>query len=297
MGLFKKKEKVLQQDLRQKDIRPGMILPIHLLMEEKCEFPDIERISSVMSKHLGEIDFFSSDSEITGIAAKEYIGHYSNGKEAVPAMLMMTQCLEIDTPLMDEVALSQTWDCPNADQIFASCKYQIIANDMLAAALDYKKRAELLVRFVEALMELFPTCRAVIFDNSKKMLTRDAIINCTIPEKSRFIYYAVNVRFFNIQGREDKMVDTLGMSTLFLPDLQYHFHGMNPDYVVNHAFNFLSYIFDSNNPIKPGDSIDGIKDGQISMDVQWTTRYEDALIQPVREVIDINMGEYAAGTR
>ena len=39
MGLFKKKEKVLQQDLSQKDIRPGMILPIHLLMEEKCEFP------------------------------------------------------------------------------------------------------------------------------------------------------------------------------------------------------------------------------------------------------------------
>ena len=297
MGLFKKKENVLQQDLNQKDNHPGMVLAIHLLMEEKCEIPDKEHINSIMEKHLGEIDFFSNDSDITGIAAKNYMGYYENGTKAVPAMLMISDCFDINKPLMDDVALSQTWDCPDAEQILDSCKYQVIANDMLTAVLDYKQRAELIVRFVEALMELFPTCRAVIFDNSKKMITRDTIINCTIPEESRFIYYAVNVRFFNIQGKEDKMVDTIGMSTLFLPDLQYHFHGMDPNYVVNHAYNFLSYIYDSNNPIKPGDSIDGIKDGQISMDVQWTTRYEESLIQPVREVIDINMGEFAAGTR
>ena len=57
------------------------------------------------------------------------------------------------------------------------------------------------------------------------------------------------------------------------------------------------HIYDSNNPIKPGDSIDGIKDGQISMDVQWTTQYEESLIQPARELVDINMGEFASGTR
>ena len=93
------------------------------------------------------------------------------------------------------------------------------------------------------------------------------------------------------------MVDTLGMNTLFLPDLQYHFHGMNPNDVVNHAYNVLSYIYDYNNPIESGERIDGIKDGKMSMDVQWKVQYEDALIQPVREVLDINMGEYASGTR
>lgn len=38
------------------------------------------------------------------------------------------------------------------------------------------------------------------------------------------------------------IVDTLGMSTLFLPDLHYHFHGADPNHVVNHAYNVLSYI-------------------------------------------------------
>ena len=31
------------------------------------------------------------------------------------------------------------------------------------------------------------------------------------------------------------LIDTVGMSTLLLPDLQYHFHGMDSTWVVNHA--------------------------------------------------------------
>lgn len=158
-------------------------------------------------------------------------------------------------------------------------------------------KGEMLVDYIEALVEIFPTCKAVVFETSKKMLTREKIVICQIPKENRFIYYAVNVRFFNIQGTDDMMVDTIGMSTLFLPDLQYHFHGMDPNSVVNHAYNVLSYIYDEANPIKPNDYIDGIKDGQMSTEVQWNVQYENSLIQLVREVLDVNMGEYASGKR
>lgn len=97
--------------------------------------------------------------------------------------------------------------------------------------------------------------------------------------------------------RAEMLVDSLGMSTLFLPDLQYHFHDMDPNTVVNHAYNMLLYIFDNANPIKSGDHVDGIKDGKMSTEVQWKVQYEEALIQPIREVIDINMAEYASGKR
>ena len=75
------------------------------------------------------------------------------------------------------------------------------------------------------------------------------------PDKAvtRFIDYAVNVRYFNIQGTEDMMVDSVGMSTLFLPDVQYHFHGMNPDDVVIHAYNMLYFILENDNPVGDGD--------------------------------------------
>jgi hypothetical protein len=93
------------------------------------------------------------------------------------------------------------------------------------------------------------------------------------------------------------MIDTIGINTLFLPDRQFHFHGLDPDDVVNYAYSMLSYIYDKNNPIKSGDMIDGLKDGRISMEVQWKAQYENSLIQPLREVIDINMGEFASGNR
>lgn len=294
---FRKKEKVLQQDINKEEEHPGMIFIVHLLMDEMCEMPEKQFMQEVMNKHLGETDCFCYDEKVAGFAPARYKVHFEKENIDMPPQLMIMECMGIQKPIMDEIAESQLWDCPKGDEILKKCTYHVVATDMLAAGLDYKERAEMLVDYIEALVELYPSCKAVVFETSKKMFTREAIINCTVPRESRFIYYAVNVRFFNIQGTNDRMVDSLGMSTLFLPDLQYHFHNMDPNAVVNHAYNVLSYIFDNNNPIKPNDHIDGIKDGRMSREVQWKVRYERALIQPVREVIDINMGEYASGKR
>lgn len=121
--------------------------------------------------------------------------------------------------------------------------------------------------------------------------------NHQIPRESRFIYFGVNVRFFNIVETSDMLVDTLGMGVLLLPDMQYHFHDMEPKWIVSHAYDTALYIFENDNPIQAGDRIDGIIDGKNSNRIQWECQYEHALVQPSREVLDINMGEYAAGIR
>ena len=36
---------------------------------------------------------------------------------------------------------------------------------------------------------------------------------------------------------------------------------------------------------------------RMDSDIKWKVQYEDSLIQPIREVIDINTGEYASGNR
>lgn len=66
---------------------------------------------------------------------------------------------------------------------------------------------------------------------------------------------------------------------------------------MNHAYNIASYLFDNDNPIKSGDHIDGVANGQLDQSVQWNCHYEEALIQPSREVIDICMGEFSSGNR
>jgi len=299
MGLFdkfkkNKQEEVFKQDLSEK-ARPGMIFMMQLLFKEQCKAPEKEAMTAIMEKHLGEVENFSYDRGMAGFAAKKYTAHFKEGE--MPPQLMITQCTGFDETKIGAIERSQMWNCEESERILSECKYQVVATDMLAATLTSKERAELDMDFMEALVEMFPDCEAVYFNNSGKLFTADAIRNHSIPRESRFIYFAVNARFFNIQGTDDMMVDTLGMSTLFLPDLQYHFHDMDPNWVVDHAYNFASYIFDNDNPMENGDTIDGIVDGSMNRQVQWRCQYEESLIQPSREVIDICMKEYASGTR
>ena len=63
------------------------------------------------------------------------------------------------------------------------------------------------------------------------MYSADDFKTLDVPEDIRFIKYAVNVRFFNIDGTNDKVVDSLGMRVLNLPDVQYHFRDSQPKFV------------------------------------------------------------------
>ncbi|MDE7030622.1 MAG: DUF4261 domain-containing protein [Lachnospiraceae bacterium] len=293
----KQKNPVFQQDLTQKE-PPGYTFIMTLFMREMCAMPDKAHMTSILQNHLGSGECFAYSENAAGFAPESYKVEFKQG--TIPPQLMITGCTERNAGLIDAMTVSQMWDCQeDRERILEECQYQVLAADMLAASMDYKQRADMLMNFLEALIELYPTCEAVYFTNSGKMFTADRIRNHTIPKDRRFLYFAVNVRFFNIEGSADKVIDTLGMSTLFLPDLQYHFHGMEPDWIVNHAYNMLSYIFDSKNPIENDDHIDGVnsQSGRMDADVQWKCHYENALIQPAREVIDICMNEHAAGGR
>jgi len=288
---------VFKQDLTDNSVRPGGLFFVELLMPELCDMPDRDTMVDVFTKHLGSVDCFSYGTESAGFAPQNYKVHYEDNDADISPTLMVTNCEKIDKPVLDDFERSQVWDCPNVDELLDECQYRVFATDMLASGLEPKERADMLVKYVDALLELYPSCKAVVFGPSRKFLSRETIENHPDKNVTRFIYYAVNVRYFSIQGTDDMMVDTLGMSTLFYPDLQYHFHGMNPDEIVNHAYSVLYYIFEHDNPIDDGQTIAGLENGDMNPDIKWKVQYEDSLIQPVRTVIDINMGEYASGTR
>lgn len=91
----------------------------------------------------------------------------------------------------------------------------MVATDMLAAALPALERANLDADFLEALAELYPSCEAFYFQNCGKLFLAEDVRSHQIEGPDRFIRFGVNVRFFNIEGTEDMLIDTVGMSTLF----------------------------------------------------------------------------------
>lgn len=315
MGLFgkkKRKDMVFEQDLSKEDVtvRPGGVFAVQLLMKEACEMPSEEKIISVLEKHLGKIECSSYDEKFVSALTKRYSVKFKDDV-VMPPKVMFTSCTSFDVSKIDELHLSQFWHHKDDyEQILSRCNYSVTATDMLAGGLPAKERAELDMDFVEALLDIYPECEALYFLNSGNLFLAEEVRHNDIPKKDRFIYFAVNVRFFNIQNSDDKLIDTLGLSLLRLPDLQYHFHikplggdmEMDIDWVVNHAYNTAVYLLDYANDdedffIKDGDTIGGIRDGKIVWDIFWKCHYEDALIQPPRLVLDICMNEYAAGGR
>ncbi len=288
-------EKVFQQNLNEEE-REGGVFILKLLFKEEPVLPQKEKLSEIMEKHIGKIDCFWHDEKGAGVAAKDYVCHFDEGD--MPPLLMITVASPFKDDEIDEFHASQFWDCKNSGELLSQCKYQVICTDMMAGVLPAEERAKLVMDFTEGLLELFGDCAAVLFFNSWKLFAADDVRNCRIPKEDRFIKFAVNGRFFRIEGTEDMIVDTLGMGVLHLPDLQYHFHGMDPNVVVSHAYSIASYILNSGNIIEDGDTIDSaMENGEFNREIMWKCRYEDALIQPKRPVIDVFMNQYASGKR
>lgn len=309
MGLFSNFKKKKPQDTRQEakeelekfdsTIRPGGVFMVQLLMKEKCDAPTAEGMTEILSKHLGKVEAFGDQNKEKGffsLAAWDYQSEFSDAK--VPVQLSIMGCEPFQADRIDEMKRSQMWNCQeDRDRILSECKYAVTSVDMLGGGLKAQIRANMLMDYLEALLELYPTCEAVYSLNSGKLILADTIRSGQVKGLDRFIQYCVNARFFNINGTNDHVVDTLGLSLLYIEDLQYHFHDMDPNWVVGHAYSMASYILSNDCPIKNGDTIDGIADGRIVQDIQWKCCFEDSLIGPKRPVLDVCMGEYAAGER
>ena len=311
MGLFKKKkqpertpEKKPPLDEMDPTIRPGGVFMVQLLMKEKCEMPSIQRIAEVLERHIGKVEAAEPEKKtaeaMNGLAlfaAMDHIAKFSNGQGPVQVSIMPCDTFHPET--IDEMKRSQMWDClEDRDRILSECKYCVFANDILTGALDPLERADFDMDYLEALVELFPTCEAVYSLNTGKLILADTVRNREFTGLDRFIHYIVNARFFNISGTSDSVVDTLGMSLLYIEDMQYHFHDMDPNWVVGHAYTIASYVLATRRSVKDGDTVDGIADnGNLDQSIQWKCHYEDALVQPSRPVLDVHMGQYAAGGR
>ncbi|MCM1101342.1 MAG: DUF4261 domain-containing protein [Clostridium sp.] len=277
-------------------VRPGGVFMMKLLMKEPCDMPSEERMGDVLTKYMGYLESAGKPDKVAVFAAMDYMAEFQDGQ--APVQLMIGKCDTFKADEIDEMKRRQMWDCKeDRDRILSECGYQVTANDMLGGALPPKVRADMLMDWLDALLELYPSCEAVYFLNSGKLIRAEDIRNREVQGLDRFIKFAVNVRFYNIEGTKDSVVDTLGLSLLYIEDLQYHFHTMDPNWVVMHAYNVASYLLENDAPIRSGDTIDGIAEGRIVQDIQWRCHIEGAMIKPERAVLDVHMDGYAAGNR
>lgn len=291
--------KILKQDT--KDIaEPVNLLMVKLLFQKEPKLCPVDTWKQALQDAFGEVETVSEEN-IYMMSILNYQGRFMDkGEEKrVPVLHNMLSPSAFDMDTIDELKSSQFWDVPNAMELLKSCTHNILMFDMMSISLEYPKRIDLAVRSVEAALRIYEDCVGVYVEATGKFLTREQILdNVDKNIIFRFLSMYVNVRFFNIQDSEDQIIDSLGLYALGLADVQMHFHGLDPNAVVNHVYNIASYQLEHDVPIKNNETVDGFdENGRIDRKIQWTCRYESSLIQPIREVLDIEAGSYAAGTR
>lgn len=289
-------KKVLDQDTSQKAPEQELLMA-QLLFDELPEAASPEALKAALEANIGAVENISDKPDMPMFSCPNFVGEFKGG-DRVPVLADFLAPCEFKTEI-DELKRSQFWDVRDGAEIIDSTKYCVNVFAMLSGALHYKQQAELLLAQVDAALKCYPTCKAIYMVGSGKLTTPEQFEDCKRFDLSgRFIRLAVNARFFTINGTDDMIVDTIGFYAFGAADVQMHFHGINQNYVVNYVYNLASYQFDNEFPIVSGDTVDSIgADGSMQWEPQWKAQYENSLIQPVRTVLDVNCGEYAAGSR
>ncbi|WP_294406789.1 DUF4261 domain-containing protein [uncultured Clostridium sp.] len=85
----------------------------------------------------------------------------------------------------------------------------------------------------------------------------------------------------------DKINESIGLYAIGLPDLQIHFHTLDPSDVIGILENYASYIFPNGNIIND-EKVDGLYENDF-----WYCQHEKSIVPPYREVLDLSPGKFA----
>ena len=94
---------------------------------------------------------------------------------------------------------------------------------------------------------------------------------------------ALNVRMFHVEERrsDERVMDTVGLAALELPDVQCHFFALDVARVAELLDETARYLYAEGDVIGDADTVPGL-DGE-----SWRCRRETALVDPPRDVVDL----------
>lgn len=274
-------------------------LVIELLFEKEPKKITANSVFREAKNMWGNIEIINRDMGHLQFSTEKYVSYNQDNTTTAVELAMGNVELFDNKKSVDEFSRTQIWNIEQSDELLDSCKYAIKIWDCNAQRQIPKERAIMMVEWLDIVLKLYPECKAIWVPSAGKLQLAEAIRRFKENGIVKYLFGLTNIRFFNIPNTNEFIVDTVGLAGIGLSDVQFHFKGMNPNKVANLAYSLARYILNNDDTlIKDGDTIDGMNDqGQMTPDVQWICRYEDSIVEPLRPVLDINTGKYAAGDR
>lgn len=271
------------------------IYSVDLLCTEPPSLSKAGLIEALQAKCPG-IEPLSRDpsSELLAFAHSRHLVQYNQGN--VPAQLMVFPGDRDHDRTNIEDAILQSWAQKDARALVASTHHKVFVSDLMARGLPYKERLGIFLDSLAGILDVV-RCAAIHWRVSQQILSPDRFLAAREGTGGPVLLAGpLNVRFFNISnGRVpgEKIVDTMGLGVLGLPDVQCHFHSIEVNSIVPMLYDLGLYLFENGDVIQDGHTVPGVRGSE-----RWSCRHEDALVPPHRVVLDVNPGpEFAAGGR
>jgi Domain of unknown function (DUF4261) len=182
--------------------------------------------------------------------------------------------------------VSQTWNWDGAEAAVARCRSSLLVTEMFGAGRTPQERWRAMSGVVaELIRHTHPT--VLSWPQSQRVGDPELFTAGDLDG-------LINVRLFSISNDPGAVVmDTLGLHVFGLPDVQCHFRDREPAEIAALLFSTAAYLFRSGDVIADGNTISGPQG-----DERLVCFREPALLEPRRQVIDVDLGDpYAAGRR
>jgi hypothetical protein len=266
------------------------ITELHFHRSPACDFAAVmTRAQEILESDLDSPDPREAH-EAFLIFHKAYPVKYVEGK--IPAQTAILATERSPQPEAYQQEIQQSWRCRRAEELLRGCKETRLVTEMMAQLLPPQDRIALFHGVLRAMIEV-TNPDALVFKHSQQIIEpADYMTSCDQDPILR--PGSINVRFFNISNSDGDMVmDTRGLTEIGLHDLQCHFRGLDPTAVARVLFNTGVYIFEKGPVIESGQTVAGIEPNS-----KWHCQFEASLLEPKRELLDLNPGKpYAAGER
>ncbi len=269
------------------------------LFEKPVKMPELSTFLDALKKYFGRIEPLhaspqmpQSASELLGFALMDHMAYYKKTNEYFPSQLMIFGADKFDQEIWDKMICANFSACIDKEAFLPRCKYAITAANMMAAMLHRMEEYGIMATYADMILEVFPDCIGIYWPHSQSLTPREYYEEPHWHNaRYHFLDGGLNVRFFRLQGTDEMLFDTLGLTAIGLTDLQFHCKNLEPDEVVVFLRNLASYLYEYGDIIEDGNTVEGIHHEH------WICQREGSMAEPRRTVLDINPGAFAGGNR
>jgi hypothetical protein len=170
--------------------------------------------------------------------------------------------------------LSQTWEWPDAAPAMAAVRHTVTATEVFGTSFAPANRVRAFVAAVRGLAD--GTSPVGVWWPASGVATPPAAL------VDRPLAGLVNVRLFNVAGSPGLLLmDTLGLASLGLPDLECVFRDLPEGLMAGYLADTAEYMV-AGNSIRGGDTVQGLAREQ-----RWRVAAGSASVDPERPVLSI----------